>query len=261
MERSKSRGVRKGAWTYEEDKLLKACIDKYGEGKWHLIPQRAGLNRCRKSCRLRWLNYLNPTINRESFSEDEVDMILRLHKLLGNRWALIAARLPGRTSNDVKNYWHTHLHKKMNSRKSDEKKEKEKHKETTKAHEIIKPQPRIFSSHSRCLNVKLNNFVEPIETVSTKEVTVVKDRHDKETMVKNQIGRDFVDALHPSLGNAPIPSAAWWDSLLNLGEQECSEKNGSCSSLPEENFNLEFPEMDDFFWDSKLCDFGSLLDL
>jgi len=38
-----TRGVRKGAWTYEEDKLLKTCINKYGEGKWHLVPQRAGL--------------------------------------------------------------------------------------------------------------------------------------------------------------------------------------------------------------------------
>lgn len=46
MEKS-TRGVRKGAWTYEEDKLLKACINKYGEGKWHLVPQRAGiLNEC-----------------------------------------------------------------------------------------------------------------------------------------------------------------------------------------------------------------------
>ncbi|KEH17326.1 myb transcription factor [Medicago truncatula] len=78
-------GVKKGTWTNEEDNLLKACINKYGQGKWHLVPRRAGLNRCRKSCRLRWFNYLNPTINKERFSEDEVDMILRLQKLLKNR--------------------------------------------------------------------------------------------------------------------------------------------------------------------------------
>ncbi|XP_024640738.2 LOW QUALITY PROTEIN: transcription factor MYB114 [Medicago truncatula] len=136
----KTRSLRKGAWTYEEDKLLKACIQKYGEGKWHLVSQRAGLNRCRKSCRLRWVNYLCPNIKRESFAEDEVDMILRLHKLLGNRWSLIAARLPGRTANDVKNFWHTHLRKKVVS-ETKEKKEKEKPKETMKAHEVIKPQP------------------------------------------------------------------------------------------------------------------------
>lgn len=36
-------GVRKGAWTYKEDELLKACINMYGEGKWNLVPQRSGM--------------------------------------------------------------------------------------------------------------------------------------------------------------------------------------------------------------------------
>ncbi|KAH9614922.1 hypothetical protein KSS87_000983 [Heliosperma pusillum] len=104
--------IKKGSWTDEEDNLLRKCIDKHGEGNWHRVPQRAGLSRCRKSCRLRWLNYLKPNIKRGQFSEDEVDLIIRLHKLLGNRWSLIAGRIPGRTANDVKNYWNTHLHKK-----------------------------------------------------------------------------------------------------------------------------------------------------
>ncbi|KAH0875194.1 hypothetical protein HID58_072556 [Brassica napus] len=91
-----SKRLRKGAYIAEEDNLLRQCIDKYGEGKWH------------QSCRLRWLNYLKPSINRGKFNSDEVDLLLRLHKLLGNRWSLIAGRLPGRTANDVKNYWNTH---------------------------------------------------------------------------------------------------------------------------------------------------------
>ncbi|KAK8532299.1 hypothetical protein V6N13_131634 [Hibiscus sabdariffa] len=77
--------VRKGAWTEEEDILLRKCIEKYGEGKWHKVSARAGLNRCRKSCRLRWLNYLSPNIKRGGFADDEIDLIARLHKLLGNR--------------------------------------------------------------------------------------------------------------------------------------------------------------------------------
>ncbi|XP_004288854.1 PREDICTED: transcription factor MYB114-like [Fragaria vesca subsp. vesca] len=98
-------GLRKGAWTREEDNILRQCVAKHGEGKWHQIPAAAGLKRCRKSCRLRWLNYLKPDIKRGDFEDAEVDLIIRLHKLLGNRWSLIAGRLPGRTTNDVKNFW------------------------------------------------------------------------------------------------------------------------------------------------------------
>ncbi|KAG7982305.1 hypothetical protein I3843_04G044600 [Carya illinoinensis] len=99
-------GLRKGAWTAEVEMRLRKCIGEHGEGNWHLVSLRAGLNRCRKSCRQRWLNYLRPNIKRGSFSIDEVDITIRLHSLLRNR-------LPGRTSNDVKNYWNTHMHKYM----------------------------------------------------------------------------------------------------------------------------------------------------
>nr|QSV38991.1 MYB transcription factor PAP [Portulaca grandiflora]QSV38994.1 MYB transcription factor PAP [Portulaca grandiflora] len=101
------------AWTEEEDRLLRECIQRYGEGKWHRIPLLAGLNRCRKSCRLRWFNYLRPNIKRGSFTNEEVEHIIKLHKLYGNRWSLIASRLPGRTANDVKNYWNCHLSKRL----------------------------------------------------------------------------------------------------------------------------------------------------
>nr|AZP55092.1 transcription factor R2R3-MYB [Lilium hybrid cultivar] len=106
-----SPGTRKGQWSKEEDNLLRKCINQYNPVKWSHVPKLAGLNRCRKSCRLRWVNYLDPSINRGSFSEDEEDLIIRLHKLLGNRWSLIAGRLPGRTANDIKNYWNSHLSK------------------------------------------------------------------------------------------------------------------------------------------------------
>ncbi|KAI9160413.1 hypothetical protein LWI28_007891 [Acer negundo] len=79
--------LKRGAWT-EEDKLLRKCIEIY-EGKWHKVLLRAGLNKCRKSCRLRWLNYLKPNINRGEFQLDEVDLIVRLHKLLGNSIVLV----------------------------------------------------------------------------------------------------------------------------------------------------------------------------
>ncbi|KAL9994644.1 putative transcription factor MYB-HB-like family [Helianthus debilis subsp. tardiflorus] len=140
--------VRKGAWTAEEDMLLKNCIDKFGEGKWHLVPLRAGLNRCRKSCRLRWLNYLRPNIKRGDFAEDEVDLMFRLHKLLGNRWSLIAGRIPGRTANDVKNYWNTHLKSRCKQQK-EQLKEGEQSPPTMVT--IIKPQP---CTVSKTLNLR-----------------------------------------------------------------------------------------------------------
>ncbi|KAL8522682.1 hypothetical protein ACS0TY_012861 [Phlomoides rotata] len=106
-------GLRRGPWSTKEDTLLADYIQKHGEGQWRSLPKNAGLLRCGKSCRLRWMNYLRPGIKRGNISEDEEDLIVRLHKLLGNRWSLIAGRLPGRTDNEIKNYWNTHLLKKI----------------------------------------------------------------------------------------------------------------------------------------------------
>ncbi|XP_027331289.1 myb-related protein 308-like [Abrus precatorius] len=105
--------INKGAWSKQEDKKLIDYIRVHGEGCWRSIPKAAGLLRCGKSCRLRWLNYLRPDIKRGIFAEDEEDLIIKLHALLGNRWSLIAGRLPGRTDNEVKNYWNSHIRRKL----------------------------------------------------------------------------------------------------------------------------------------------------
>ncbi|XP_059628779.1 transcription repressor MYB5-like [Cornus florida] len=106
-------GLKRGPWTPEEDELLANYIRREGEGRWRTLPHRAGLLRCGKSCRLRWVNYLRPSVKRGHIAPDEEDLILRLHRLLGNRWSLIAGRIPGRTDNEIKNYWNTHLSKKL----------------------------------------------------------------------------------------------------------------------------------------------------
>lgn len=106
----------KGAWTAEEDRRLSEYIEVHGAKRWKTIAAKSGLNRCGKSCRLRWLNYLRPNIKRGNISDEEEDLILRLHKLLGNRWSLIAGRLPGRTDNEIKNYWNSHLSKKISQK-------------------------------------------------------------------------------------------------------------------------------------------------
>lgn len=106
-------GLKKGPWTPEEDQILISYIQKNGHGNWRALPKQAGLLRCGKSCRLRWTNYLRPDIKRGNFSKEEEEAIIQLHEMLGNRWSAIAARLPGRTDNEIKNVWHTHLKKKL----------------------------------------------------------------------------------------------------------------------------------------------------
>ncbi|XP_047956131.1 myb-related protein 308-like [Salvia hispanica] len=106
----------KGAWTKEEDDRLVAYIRAHGEGCWRSLPKAAGLLRCGKSCRLRWINYLRPDLKRGNFSQQEDELIIKLHSLLGNKWSLIAGRLPGRTDNEIKNYWNTHIRRKLVSR-------------------------------------------------------------------------------------------------------------------------------------------------
>ncbi|GMI85142.1 myb domain protein 14, ARABIDOPSIS THALIANA MYB DOMAIN PROTEIN 14 [Hibiscus trionum] len=105
--------VKKGTWTPDEDQKLVAYIMRYGIWNWNEMPRFAGLQRSGKSCRLRWMNYLRPNIRRGNFTREEEETIIRLQKKLGNRWSAIAARLPNRTDNDIKNHWNTRLKKRV----------------------------------------------------------------------------------------------------------------------------------------------------
>ncbi|MQL88029.1 hypothetical protein Taro_020570 [Colocasia esculenta] len=112
-------GVKKGPWTPEEDIILVTYIQEHGPGNWRAVPTNTGLLRCSKSCRLRWTNYLRPGIKRGNFTDQEEKVIIHLQALLGNRWAAIASYLPERTDNDIKNYWNTHLKKKLRKLQSE----------------------------------------------------------------------------------------------------------------------------------------------
>ncbi|KAL3844927.1 hypothetical protein ACJIZ3_002330 [Penstemon smallii] len=198
-------GVRKGTWTKEEDFLLKKCIEKYGEGKWHQVPLRAGLNRCRKSCRLRWLNYLRPDIKRGCFTKDEVDLIMRLHKLLGNKWSLIAGRLPGRTANDVKNFWNTHVEKKL-AVIGQQRKENVQKSITITNTKIIKPRPRTFSKlYITCPNQTTNAHNLPnscVENPKNKQ----QQPSSNATLISKEEANEY---------------SRWWNELL-----EATDING-----------------------------------
>ncbi|CAI8597195.1 unnamed protein product [Vicia faba] len=106
-------GLKKGPWTAEEDKKLISFILTNGQCCWRAVPKLAGLLRCGKSCRLRWTNYLRPDLKRGLLSEYEEKMVIDLHAQLGNRWSKIASHLPGRTDNEIKNHWNTHIKKKL----------------------------------------------------------------------------------------------------------------------------------------------------
>ncbi|XP_065858883.1 transcription factor MYB63 [Euphorbia lathyris] len=105
--------VKKGPWSPAEDLRLISFIQKYGHDNWRALPKQAGLLRCGKSCRLRWINYLRPDVKRGNFTKEEEEAIIKMHQTMGNKWSKIASHFPGRTDNEIKNVWNTHLKKRL----------------------------------------------------------------------------------------------------------------------------------------------------
>ncbi|XP_026430451.1 transcription factor MYB90-like [Papaver somniferum] len=207
---SSSKGLKKGPWAEDEDLLLRKCIEKHGASRWGQVPLKAGLSRCRKSCRLRWLNYLDPNIKRGEFEADEVDLIARMHKLLGNRWSLIAGRVQGRTANDIKNFYNTHLKKKCFSKQSQLQKNKQKKRRrplrpiTDDSHmtvtKVLRPQPRTFSKTSHWIKNKESTPVAGMpnenmnNNLNTTTARLLEDSNDHEDqLTKNSLSLNDLD--------------------------------------------------------------------
>ncbi|XP_020583519.1 transcription factor MYB101-like [Phalaenopsis equestris] len=102
----------KRPWRSEEDEALLSYIESHGLGNWNLVGKNSGLSRDGRSCRLRWLNQLQPGLKKKlPFSKQEKYIIFSIHATFGNSWSRIAKALPGRTDNAIKNFVNGHIKK------------------------------------------------------------------------------------------------------------------------------------------------------
>ncbi|KAJ0987607.1 hypothetical protein J5N97_005963 [Dioscorea zingiberensis] len=222
-------GLRRGAWTQEEDRILSSYIKAHGEGRWRGLPSRAGLKRCGKSCRLRWLNYLRPDIKRGNMSQEEDDLIIRLHKLLGNRWSLIAGRLPGRTDNEIKNYWNTHLSKTIIRQGNGQEQHNQNQKYQMEYLKTEKPVPILIETSNVVVRTKArrctgNVFITPSQEEEPCE-NAETNKGGSET-AQYAGAADHMDSMKApdQFINSDHEIESWWDALMdfNVNVNDCN---------------------------------------
>ncbi|KAL2250662.1 transcription factor RAX2 [Sesamum indicum] len=236
--------VKRGPWSPEEDAHLKEYIEKHGTGgNWIALPSKAGLRRCGKSCRLRWLNYLRPNIKHGEFSDEEDRIICSLFARIGSRWSIIAGQLPGRTDNDIKNYWNTKLKKKLLGKTA--------------------PQRPQISSSLPISNYSLpdkSQFSSAYDQCSAKTSNLMTNTpfrvFSRAYHHQDPISSDFNLHLQVQDGSCvgPISGGNYYDQVIkdgnssNLlvfgGEASCSSSDGSCNTTTQITIGYPTPAAD-----------------
>ncbi|KAE8077496.1 hypothetical protein FH972_016056 [Carpinus fangiana] len=248
-------GLKKGPWTTEEDQKLVDYIQKHGHGSWRALPKLAGLNRCGKSCRLRWTNYLRPDIKRGKFSGEEEQSIINLHAVLGNKWSAIASHLPGRTDNEIKNFWNTHLKKKLLQMGIDP----VTHRPRTDLN-ILSNLPQLLAA------ANFSNFSNPWENV-------FRLQSDAAQLAKIQVLHNIIQVLStttPTTSNIEAIFNHFGSSSSNIPDNYLEGLlNGGSIGFPSQipsqmqsnipNFEApQLPQVSDIVNDLKICDYDQL---
>ncbi|XP_024993751.1 protein ODORANT1-like [Cynara cardunculus var. scolymus] len=233
-------GVKKGPWTAEEDKkLIKFMLSK-GPCCWRTLPKLAGLRRCGKSCRLRWTNYLRPDLKRGLLTQPEEQLVIDLHARLGNRWSKIASHLPGRTDNEIKNHWNTHIKKKLIKMGLDPVTHEPLQNETNQSSSSTKEQSPSPSEISNSPTESTNKSGISKETCSQISENSMKPLFeslcDDENFLSYLLGDNEPDSLVDPLSNSKNDNCremfASWD--------ECATWLMDCQDFGVEDFGLDF---------------------
>ncbi|CAH8313406.1 unnamed protein product [Eruca vesicaria subsp. sativa] len=215
-------GLKRGPWMPDEDLTLISFIHKHGHSNWRALPKQAGLLRCGKSCRLRWMNYLKPDIKRGNFTKEEEDAIISFHQILGNRWSVIAAKLPGRTDNEIKNVWHTHLKKRLKDYQPAKPKSSNKKKGTKPKYQSLPAKLNSTRSESELGNSSKPSFeslflASPSTSDEVSSVTLMSlEGHNNEAKMDNKLGD--ISTADQDCCSLDIDESFWNEALYSQDE-------------------------------------------